>query len=204
MDAHSTSDRHAPDSTPAEALMRTWRSLSAASVEFLVELREFDLQRGYALPARIPHRPEARDAGGQREHASAEGAAVGRDAETKGEPAEARRVARGNQAADTAEWLHAVCGMDKPAVREALRVAYKLLNLPRTEAAFAAGELSYRKVSAITTVATAASEEELLPFAVTMTDAQVADYCCRLHQRARASEVGRAACDGGEGQQPQG
>ena len=198
MNAHSTSDRHAPDSTPAEALMRTWRSLSAASVEFLVELREFDLQRGYALPARTPDRPEARDAGGQREHANVEEDAGG----TVDQPAEARQVASGNQAADTAEWLHAVCGMDKPAVREALRVAYKLLNLPRTEAALAAGELSYRKVRAITTVATAASEGELLPFAVTMTDAQVADYCCRLHRRAQAGEAGGTACDGGEGRQP--
>ena len=203
MNAHSTPDRHAPDSTPAEALMRTWRSLSAASVEFLVELREFDLQRGYTLPARAPQH-EARDAGGQREHASAEGGADGREAKPGDQPAEGRRVARGNQAADTAEWLHAVCGMEKPAVREALRVAYKLLNLPRTEAAFAAGELSFRKVRAITTVATAASEEELLPFAVTMTDAQVADYCCRLHRRAQAGEAGGAACDGGERHQSQG
>ena len=195
MNAHSTSDRHAPDSTPAEALMRTWRSLSAASVEFLVELREFDLQRGYALPARTPPH-EARDAGGQRGHASAEGDAAGGDATTVDQPAEARQVARGNQAADTAEWLHAVCGMDKAAVREALRVAYKLLNLPRTEAAFAAGELSYRKVRAITTVATAASEEELLPFAVTMTDAQVADYCCRLHRRAQEGGAGGTATGG--------
>lgn len=200
MNAHSTSDRHAPDSTPAEALMRTWRSLSAASVEFLVELREFDLHRGYALPARTPDRLEAQDAGGRREHADVEGDAGG----TVDQPAEARQVARGNQAADTAEWLHAVCGMDKAAVREALRVAYKLLNLPRTEAAFAAGELSYRKVRAITTVATAASEGELLPFAVTMTDAQVADYCCRLHRRAQAGEAGGTACDGGEGRQPEG
>ena len=197
MNAHSTPDRHAPDCTPAEALMRTWRSLSAASVEFLVELREFDLHRGYTLPARTPDRPEAQDAGGQRERASAEGDAIGGGANAPGQPAEARQVARGNRAADTAEWLHAVCGMDKPAVREALRVAYKLLNLPRTETAFAAGELSYRKVRAITTVATAASEEELLPFAVTMTDAQVADYCCRLHRRAQKSDAGDTATRGG-------
>ena len=196
MNAHSTTDRHAPDVTPAEALMRTWRNLSAASVEFLVELREFDLHRGYTLPARTPDRPEARDAGGQRDHASAEGDAGVRGAAPEAPPAEGGLAARGNQAADTAEWLHAVCGTDKPAVREALRVAYKLLNLPRTEAAFAAGELSYSKVRALTTVATAASEGELLPLAIAMTDAQVAHYCCRLRRRAREGRAEGAPSSG--------
>ena len=169
---HSSPDRSvACRGTPAEGLLHGWRTLSAASASFLAELREFDLQRGYRAPmpgtAASRQEPPRR---GQRKPLSS-------------------GVPRGDSAGpvgSTAKWLHLVCGVDEVEVREALRVAYKLLNLPRTEAAFAAGDLSYRKVRALTTVATADTEAELLPFAVVMTDAQVAQYCSRLRERAAA------------------
>ena len=164
--------------TPAEGLLRGWRTLAAASAAFLAELREFDLQGGYRgpMPGAAGKRP----------------AAPGRRPRTReGRPAPPRGAAPGT-VESTAEWLQLVCGVDQADVREALRVAYKLLNLPRTEAAFAAGELSYRKVRALTAVATAATEAELLPFAVVMTDAQVAQYCRRLQERSAAKGECRA------------
>ena len=86
----------------------------------------------------------------------------------------------GPSADDTAAWLDARCGIEQEAVREELRVAYALLNLPETEAAFEAGELTFAKVRALIEVATLANETALLDFARAMTDAQVADYCQRL------------------------
>ena len=85
---------------------------------------------------------------------------------------------------DSAEWLDARCGMGHDAVREKLRVAYALLNLPQIETAFEAGELSFAKVGALVEVATVANESTLLDFARVMTDAQVKDYCRQLRRRA--------------------
>lgn len=170
---HSSPDRSvACRETPAEGLLHGWRTLSAASASFLAELREFDLQRGYRAPmpgTAAKRRPEPPGRG-----------------QRKPPPSGVPRGDSAGPAESTAQWLHLVCGVDEAEVREALRVAYKLLNLPRTEAAFAAGDLSYRKVRALTTVATADTEAELLPFAVVMTDAQVAQYCGRLRERAAA------------------
>ena len=172
---HSIPDPVACRGTPAEGLLRGWRTLAAASAAFLAELREFDLQGGYRGPM-----PAAAGKGP---------AAPGRTPRTQGQGKQAPPRARGGApgtVASTAKWLHLVCGVDEADVREALRVAYKLLNLPRTEASFAAGELSYRKVRALTAVATAGTEAELLPFAVVMTDAQVVQYCSRLQERNAA------------------
>lgn len=168
---HSSPDRSvACRGTPEEGLLHGWRTLSAASAAFLAELREFDLQRGYRapMPGTARRRPEP-PRRGQRKP-----------------PPSGVRGDRAGPVESTARWLHLVCGVDEAEVREALRVAYKLLNLPCTEAAFAAGDLSYRKVRALTAVATADTEAELLPFAVVMTDAQVAQYCSRLRERAAA------------------
>lgn len=92
------------------------------------------------------------------------------------------REARGEgpSADDSAAWLDARCGLGEQAIREKLRVAYALLNLPATEAAFQAGELTFCKVRALAEVATLANETALLDFARAMTDAQVVDYCKRL------------------------
>ena len=86
----------------------------------------------------------------------------------------------GPSADDTAEWLDVRCGTGQERIREELRVAYALLNLPETEAAFEAGELTFAKVRALIGVATLANETALLDFARAMTDAQVVDYCRRL------------------------
>ena len=90
---------------------------------------------------------------------------------------------KGPSGIDSAEWLDARSGMGPDAVRESLRLAYALLNLPETESAFEAGELSFAKVCALVGVATVANESELLDFARVMTDAQVVDYCRRLGRR---------------------
>lgn len=97
---------------------------------------------------------------------------------------------KGRCAADSAEWLDARCGIGRDAVRDKLRVAYTLLNLPQIEAAFEDGELTFTKVRALVDVATFDNEEALLDFARAMTDAQVAEYCRRLGART-AGGVGR-------------
>ena len=81
---------------------------------------------------------------------------------------------------DTPAWLQSTCGMPRSEAREQLRVAYTLLNLPRIEAAFEVGDLSYAKVKALASVATFAEEASLLALARVMSDAQVQDHCARL------------------------
>ena len=81
---------------------------------------------------------------------------------------------------DSVEWLDGRCGIGKDEIREQLRVAYALLNLPETEAAFESGDLTFVKVRALVEVATSANETALLDFARAMTDAQVVTYCQRL------------------------
>lgn len=81
---------------------------------------------------------------------------------------------------DTSDWLQSTCGMPREQAREQLRVAYTLLNLPRIEAAFEAGDLSYTKVKALASVATMANEASLLALARVMSDSQVCDHCLRL------------------------
>lgn len=83
----------------------------------------------------------------------------------------------GRRASSCVDWLHGSLGINRDAGREALRVAYALLNLPRIEDAFEAGELSYRKVRALTATVNAADEAGVLDFARVMTDAQVECYC---------------------------
>lgn len=174
MNADAAEKPATPGATEAAQLMRSWRTFSAASAGFLAQLREFDLQRGYRQPM---------------------SAMPGRDGRRR------RRV--DGRAASTAEWLHAVCGLDQARVNEALRVAYKLLNLPCTEAAFAAGDLSYQKVRAIAAVATASQEAELVPFAIAMTEAQLEHYCERLKRRAGAERAGADAAGGPPGGGPE-
>lgn len=54
-----------------------------------------------------------------------------------------------------AAWLSWRCAVAPRSAREHVRVARALEELPRVRAAFAAGELSYAKVRALTRVATA-------------------------------------------------
>jgi hypothetical protein len=90
-----------------------------------------------------------------------------------------------------AEWLAWRCALLPRAAREHVRVARCLPELPLVHAAFAHGELSYAKVRALTRVATADSEEELLNLARAMTAAQL-ERAVRAYRRvttAQAEEV---------------
>jgi hypothetical protein len=72
-----------------------------------------------------------------------------------------------------ADWLAWRVGLDPGAARERVRVARALGTLPRLARALARGELSYAKVRALTRVATADTEEQLLAFARAGTAAHV-------------------------------
>jgi Domain of unknown function (DUF222) len=71
-----------------------------------------------------------------------------------------------------AHWLAWQCGLGPGAAREHVRVARALRRLPRIEAAFAEGRLSYSKVRAITRVAEPATEALLIEFATAATASQ--------------------------------
>jgi Domain of unknown function (DUF222) len=73
----------------------------------------------------------------------------------------------------TADWLAWKCALGTRAAREQVRVARALAELPGIHGAFAWGELSYSKVRALTRVATAESEAELLELARHATAAQL-------------------------------
>ncbi len=64
-----------------------------------------------------------------------------------------------------AHWLTWKCGMSLRTAREHVRVARALEHLPVTTSAFAAGQLSYSKVRAITRVATPKTERDLVDVA---------------------------------------
>lgn len=72
-----------------------------------------------------------------------------------------------------AHWLSAYCGLDMRAAREKVRVGRALEDLPAIADAFAAGNLSYSKVRALTRVATPANEADLVMLAGHATAVQV-------------------------------
>jgi hypothetical protein len=76
-----------------------------------------------------------------------------------------------------AHWLTWRIGLDRGAAREKVRVARALGMLPRIDAAFAAGRLSYAQVRAVTRVANAENEERLLEVALAATGAQLERIC---------------------------
>ena len=78
-----------------------------------------------------------------------------------------------------AHWLSWRVGLDLGAARERVRVARKLAELPLIDRALAEGSISYSKVRAMTRVATATNEADLLTMARTMTGAQL-ERICRL------------------------
>jgi hypothetical protein len=85
-------------------------------------------------------------------------------------------------------WIAWRCGLEPRTAREYVRVARCLPQLPLTQAAFAAGELSYAKVRALTRVATPENEEELLEFARIHTAAQL-ERCLRAYRRLTVEEA---------------
>jgi Domain of unknown function (DUF222) len=92
-----------------------------------------------------------------------------------------------------AHWLNFKCGLDLGAAREKVRVAGALPGVPKIAAAMKRGELSYSKVRALTRVATAATEENLLMIALHGTAYHV-EKVVRLFRRAQeAEELSREA-----------
>lgn len=89
-------------------------------------------------------------------------------------------------------WLAWQCGLGPGAAREHVRVARALTGLPRIEAAFAAGRLSYSKVRALTRVATSECEAALVEFALAATASQTERFC---RQWRRADAAGDPAGD---------
>lgn len=79
-----------------------------------------------------------------------------------------------------ADWLHWRCDIGRSAAREKVRVAHALKTLPATSMAFGDGTLSYSKVRALTRVANADNEHDLLAFALKTTAEQVAERCREL------------------------
>jgi hypothetical protein len=90
--------------------------------------------------------------------------------------------------AGCAEWLADATGMDRGTARERVRMARALVELPETSAAMAAGELSYSKVRALTRVATAESEGELLELAQEASAGEL-ERLLRTRRRSDADEA---------------
>lgn len=88
----------------------------------------------------------------------------------------------------TAEWLAWRCGLMPRTAREHVRVAGRLVELPRIRAAFAVGELSYAKVRALTRIAEPESEKELLELAGELTAAQL-ERAVRAYRRVTTEEA---------------
>ncbi|HEU5212524.1 MAG TPA: DUF222 domain-containing protein [Gaiellaceae bacterium] len=93
-------------------------------------------------------------------------------------------------AGSCADWLAWRCAMLPRTAREHVRVARSLPELPLTHAAFARGELSYSKVRAITRIADAESEEQLLGLARCLTAAQL-ERAVHSYRRVTAEESER-------------
>ena len=64
-----------------------------------------------------------------------------------------------------AHWLNFKCGIDMNTARERVRVAHALGKLPKIDARFATGALSYSKVRAMTRIADESNEDYLLMIA---------------------------------------
>jgi hypothetical protein len=87
-----------------------------------------------------------------------------------------------------AAWLAWRCALSPRSAREHVRVARDLPELPLIRASFACGELSYAKVRALTRVATAETEAELLDFAAVLTAAQL-ERALRAYARVSTREA---------------
>jgi Domain of unknown function (DUF222)/HNH endonuclease len=89
-------------------------------------------------------------------------------------------------------WLNFACGMDRVTARERLRVAHALGRLPKVDARFASGALSYSKVRAITRIATEENEEYLLAIAKHGTAHHVEQLVRKYRHAKRLQDVDRA------------
>ncbi|MCY3812147.1 MAG: DUF222 domain-containing protein [Gammaproteobacteria bacterium] len=91
-------------------------------------------------------------------------------------------------------WLDHRCGLGPCAARERIRIGRALARLPRVDAAFRDGILSYSKVRAITRVATPETEEMLLSIAHRSSAAQL-ESLVRTYQRVERSGGERLASE---------
>ncbi len=91
-----------------------------------------------------------------------------------------------------AHWLNWKCGIDLGAARERVRVARALGELPEITASFAAGQLSYSKVRALTRVATPETEAALLEMARQGTASHLERIVRAYRKAQRADEVDQA------------
>jgi len=94
--------------------------------------------------------------------------------------------------ASCAHWLNWRCGIGMNAAREKVRVAHALKPLPLISASFATGELSFSKVRAVTRIADAGNEAELLELARYATAAQVEKLVRAYRRVGRLEERERA------------
>jgi hypothetical protein len=81
---------------------------------------------------------------------------------------------------DCAEWMDFKLKISRKTALEKVRVAKALWFVPKIEAAFKSGELSYSQVRALTRVADQDNESELLQCALTTTACNLEKYCQRI------------------------
>jgi hypothetical protein len=93
-----------------------------------------------------------------------------------------------------AQWLNLHCGIGEVAAREKLRVAHALAALPRIDAAFRDGQVSYSKARAMTRVATPDNEAILLNIAEHGTASHV-ERTVRQFRRFERIEAAECAAD---------
>ncbi|MFO7565476.1 MAG: DUF222 domain-containing protein [Enhygromyxa sp.] len=93
-----------------------------------------------------------------------------------------------------AEWLSWRTNLSIKAAREKVRVARALGSLPKIDALFGHGELSYSKVRALTRVTTAESEQHWLDVAQHASASQI-EKMARAYQRVRGDEASRDPMD---------
>jgi hypothetical protein len=91
-----------------------------------------------------------------------------------------------------AHWLNWQCGIGLGVAREKVRVAHALKALPAVSAAFAAGEISFSKVRALTRVATPENEDALLNIALQGTAAHM-EKVVQLYRRVERLEEAQEA-----------
>ncbi len=90
-----------------------------------------------------------------------------------------------------AHWLNWRVGLGLGAARAQIRTAHALASLPKIDAAFAAGQISYTKVRAISRIATAATEAKLLDVALEATGSQLEKIARGWHKIDKAQEAVR-------------
>ena len=82
---------------------------------------------------------------------------------------------------DGLNWLKWRCDLSTNAARDKLRIAHALKELPLLSAYFSEGKLSYTKVRALTRVATAANESDLIDMAMRMSARHVEEPVSYTH-----------------------